>query len=169
MELKSSPRKGPKLPVRFAVITISDTRTKEEDATGAWLCEQLPRRGFEVVQYSIVGEQVSSIRTAVQTIIHGNKVDILITIGGTGITDRDCVPEALETLVEKRLDGFGELFRAISFKEVGPAAMFSRAFAGRIGRSIVFCIPAARRAAELALDRLIVPEMDHLMAMIKGH
>jgi len=161
-------RRGPSLPVRFAVVTVSDTRTKENDRTGGWLNETIQRRGHEIAQYSIVGEDQTSIKTAIQTLIHGNKVDVVITVGGTGITDRDCVPEAIIPLLDKPLYGFGELFRAISYREVGSAAMFSRAFGGRISRSLVFCLPAARRAAELALERLILPELDHLIAMVKG-
>lgn len=161
-------RKGPKLPVRFAIVTVSDTKTKEEDRTGSWLVEAIPKRGHEVAQYSIVGENESAIRTAIQTLVHGNKVDVLITIGGTGITDRDCVPEAVIPLLEKPLYGFGELFRMLSYREVGAAAMFSRALGGRLGRALVFCLPAARRAGELALEKLILPELDHLLAMTKG-
>ncbi len=165
---KPSIEKGPKLPTRFAVVTISDTRTKEDDTTGGWLCENLPNRGHDVVKYSIVAENPTAIRTAIQTLVHGSRVDIVLTIGGTGITDRDCVPEAIGPLIEKHLVGFGELFRLLSYREVGPAAMFSRAFSGRIGRSLVFCLPGAQRAIELAVDRLILPEIDHLMAMVRG-
>lgn len=168
MSIESRSRdKGPKLPVRFAVITVSDKRTKDDDRTGVWLRDILPVRGHEVVQYSIVSENPTSIRTAIQTLVHGNKVDIVITIGGTGITDRDCVPESVGPLLEKHLVGFGELFRYLSYREVGPAAMFSRAFSGRMGRAVIFCLPGARRAVELALDRLILPEIDHLLAMVK--
>lgn len=161
-------RRGPRLPVRFAVVTVSDTRTREDDRTGGWLNDTIQKRGHSVAQYSIVGEDQTSIRTAIQTLVHGNKVDVVMTVGGTGITDRDCVPEAIIPLLDKPLYGFGELFRSISYREVGPAAMFSRAFGGRVGRSLVFCLPAARRAAELALDRLILPELDHLIAMVRG-
>jgi molybdenum cofactor biosynthesis protein B len=113
-----------------------------------------------------VAENPTSIRTAVQTLVHGNKVDIVITIGSTGITDRDCAPESIGPLIEKHLVGFGELFRFLSFKDVGPAAGFTRAFAGRIGRSVVFCLPGASRAVDLAVDSLILPEVDHLLAMV---
>jgi len=159
---------GPEPNPRFAVVTVSDTKTRETDKTGTWLHRQLEKRGHEVVQYSIVSEHTTAVRTAVQTLVHGNKIDVLITLGGTGITDRDCVPEAIEPLLEKRLDGFGELFRYVSYREVGPAAMFSRALGGRIGRSLVFCLPGASRAVQLALDRLIIPELEHLLAMVRG-
>ena len=159
---------GPEPSPRFAVVTVSDTKTREDDKTGRWLNDELERRGHDVVQYSIVSEHKTAVRTAVQTLVHGNRIDVLITLGGTGITDRDCVPEAIEPLLEKRLDGFGELFRYVSYREVGPAAMFSRALGGRMGRSLVFCLPGASRAVQLALDRLIIPELDHLLAMVRG-
>ncbi len=166
--MSSTDKKGPRIPVRFAVVTVSDTKTKEDDYAGSWLADHLPRRGHELAQYSIVGETQSSVRTAIQTLVHGNKIDVVVSVGGTGITDRDCVPEAVIPLLDKPLYGFGELFRAISSREVGAAAMFSRAFGGRVGRSLVFCLPGAKRAIELALDELILPELDHLMAMVKG-
>lgn len=160
-----SPR-GPKLPIRFAVMTVSNTRTKDNDKTGGWLCESLKNRGHKVVKYTIVGEEKTAIRTATQTMAHGNSVDIIITIGSTGVTDRDCVPEALKTQLDKEMDGFGELFRLLSFREVGPAAMFSRAFAGVISKTAIFCLPGSKHAVELALDRLIFPEIEHLLSML---
>lgn len=159
---------GPRPAIRFAVITISDSRTCDDDETGAFLQALLARRGHDVAHYSIVAENPTAIRTAVQTLVHGTKVDIVITIGSTGITDRDCAPEAIGPLLEKHLVGFGELFRFLSYQDVGPAAAFSRAFAGRIGRSVVFCLPGATRAVDLAVDRLILPEIDHLLAMVKS-
>jgi molybdopterin adenylyltransferase len=166
--VKNDEPKGPRPTTRFAVVTISDSRTREDDETGAFLQDLLEKRGHEVVQYSIVAENPTAIRTAVQTLVHGNKVDIVIATGSTGISDRDCAPEAIGPLLEKHLVGFGELFRFLSYKEVGPAAAFSRAFAGRIGRSVVFCLPGATRAVDLAVDRLILPEVDHLLAMVKS-
>lgn len=152
----------------FAVVTVSDTRTKEDDETGTWLKDQLERNGHIVTTYSVVGEDITAVRTAVQTLVHGGPLDVMITVGSTGLSQRDCVPEALGPLLERRIDGFGELFRFLSYQEVGAAAMFSRAFAGVIANSVIFCLPGSHSAAKLALSRLILPDLGHLLAMFKA-
>jgi len=152
----------------FAIVTVSDSRTKEDDETGGWLKDQLERRGHLVTTYSVVGEDVTAVRTAVQTLVHGGPLDVVITVGGTGLSERDCVPEALGPLLDTRIDGFGELFRFLSYREVGAAAMFSRAFAGVIAGSILFSLPGSKAAAKLALGQLILPDLGHLLAMLRA-
>ena len=167
-DMDTKERKGPRIPIRFAIVTVSDSKTAEEDRAGGWLKEHLPRRGFEVAHYAIVGETEVSVRTAVQTLVHGSRVDVVLTLGGTGLTTSDRVPEAVIPLLDKPIYGFGEIFRWLSFQEVGAAAMFSRALAGRMGNSLVFCVPDSTRAVQLALDELILPELDHLLAMVRS-
>jgi molybdenum cofactor biosynthesis protein B len=150
----------------FAIVTVSDTLSRATDDIGAFVRDVLVREGHQVVAHSIVGEDVGAVRTAVQTLVHGSSLDVLITIGSTGLSTSDCVPEAIAPLLHKRISGFGELFRALSFQEIGPAAMFSRAFAGLMGHTAVFCLPGSRRAVELAVERLVLPDLGHLVMML---
>ncbi len=160
-------RQGGGPPSIFAVVTVSDVLTRVTDEAGTWLRDELRRRGHHVSNYAVIDADRTAIRTAVQTLVHGAPVDVLITLGATGLGPRDCIPEALRSLIEKEMEGFGELFRALSYREVGASAMFSRAFAGRMARTVVFCLPGSRTAAELALAKLILPELEHLLRMMK--
>lgn len=155
-------------PASFAIVTVSDALSRDGDESGTWLREALSRRGHTIVAYSIVGEDVSAVRTAVQTLVHGSPLDVLITIGSTGLSSHDCVPESIMPLLHKQIEGFGELLRALSFQEIGPAAMFSRAFAGLIGRTVLFCLPGSKHAVKLALEQLVLPDLGHLLTMLQA-
>jgi molybdenum cofactor biosynthesis protein B len=154
-------------PSIFAVLTISDDLTRETDEAGSWLKDELRRRGHMVANYSVIGENVTSIRTAIQTLVHGAPLDVVITNGGTGISDRDHTVEAIGPLLKTPMEGFGELFRMLSFQKIGASAMFSRAFAGRIERSMIFCLPGSQQAVKIGFEELILPELGHLQKTLK--
>ena len=148
---------------RCAVVTVSDTRTVETDRGGAAIVELLAEAGHEVAGRTIVPDEPDRVRDAIQAGIAEPGLDVVITTGGTGITRRDGTYEVVSALLEKRIDGFGELFRGLSFQEIGPAAMLSRACAGLAGGTIVISLPGSEHAVRLAMTRLIVPELGHLV------
>lgn len=145
-----------------AVLTISDSRSETTDDSGRYICTALTQAGHNVVQYAVVRDEPAQIVEMVRRFAaEGCKV--IITNGGTGISRRDSTFEAIDALLEKRLPGFGELFRMLSFAEIGPAAMLSRATAGVFGGSLIFCLPGSPNAVQLGIDRLILPELAHLV------
>jgi molybdenum cofactor biosynthesis protein B len=148
--------------VRCGVLTISDTRTPETDTSGAEIRAALTQAGHDVVRYEIVRDEPAQIVALVRTLTsEGCKV--VITNGGTGIARRDSTFEAIDSLLEKRLPGFGELFRMLSYGDIGAGAMLSRATAGVYSGTLIFCLPGSTAAVRLALDKLIVPELPHLI------
>lgn len=147
--------------VRCGVITISDTRTRETDTSGAALREALTADGHDVVRYEIVPDEAAQIVALVQA-YEAERCQIIITNGGTGIARRDTTFEAIDRLLEKRLPGFGEIFRMLSYQDIGSGAMLSRATAGIYRQAVVFCLPGSTGAVRLALEKLILPEIRHL-------
>ena len=149
--------------VRCVVCTISDSKTPETDTSGQLLQELLRGAGHEVVGYHLVRDEASQVHGVIHAACTNPAVQAVIFTGGTGITSRDRTFEAIEALLERRLPGFGELFRMLSYQEIGPAAMLSRAQAGvRAGR-LVFSLPGSPAACRLALERLILPELGHMV------
>lgn len=148
------------------VITVSDTRTLDTDASGATIVARLEASGHRVVGRDIVKDEPAGIAALVSAAIGRDDVQVVITTGGTGITSRDSSYEAVDALLEKRLDGFGELFRMLSYADIGPAAMLSRAIAGTARGRIVFVLPGSQGAVRLALDKLIIPELGHLVHQV---
>lgn len=146
------------------VITVSDTRTLADDTGGALVVELLEGAGHRVVQRAIVRDDVEAIRDAVAGAIARDDVQAVLLTGGTGIAARDVTPEALAPIVDRVIPGFGELFRMLSFEEVGSAAMLSRAFAGTARGRVVAALPGSRAAIRLAMERLLLPELPHLAA-----
>ena len=144
------------------VLTVSDTRTPENDVSGKAIRELLEGAGHLITGHEIVRDEPDRVTLILQRELAGGRARVLITTGGTGITSRDGTFEAVDRLLEKRLDGFGELFRALSFAEIGAAAMMSRAVAGIAGRTAIFVIPGSENAVRLAMSRLIVPELGHI-------
>ncbi len=144
------------------VITISDTRTPETDTSGAAIRAALEGQGHAIVSYAVVKDEPEQIVGLVHAIA-ARGCQLIITNGGTGIARRDSTFEAIDALLEKRLPGFGELFRMLSYQEIGAAAMLSRATAGLFGGAVIFCLPGSTGAVRLALERLIVPELPHLV------
>jgi molybdenum cofactor biosynthesis protein B len=148
--------------IRCGVITISDTRTPENDTSGAAIRTALLHAGHDVVRYAVVSDEPEQIITFVQT-CEAEGCKVIITNGGTGIARRDSTFEALDSLLEKRLPGFGEIFRVLSFQDIGAAAMLSRATAGTYRKALIFALPGSPSAVELALEKLIIPELRHLI------
>ncbi len=149
--------------VRCVVCTISDSKTPETDTSGQVLQELLKGAGHEILGYQIVRDEPSQVHAVIHTACANPVTQSVIFTGGTGITTRDQTFEAIDAVLEKRLPGFGELFRMLSFQEIGPAAMLSRAQAGvRAGR-LIFSLPGSPAACRLALERLILPELGHLV------
>lgn len=144
-------------------MTVSDTRTEETDRGGGAIVELLARAGHAVAGKTIVPDDPERVRTAVRAGLAAADVDVVITTGGTGISRRDGTYEVIAALLEKRIDGFGELFRALSYQEIGPAAMLSRACAGLAGGTIVISLPGSENAVRLAMNKLILPELGHLV------
>jgi len=147
--------------LRCVVLTISDSRTPETDTSGDAIVEALTSAGHRVVARQIVRDEPMLVREFVQQ--HAPATQVIVTTGGTGITSRDTTFEAISGLLEKTLDGFGELFRMLSYDEIGSAAMMTRACAGTIGRTIVFALPGSHHAVILAMNKLILPEIGHVV------
>ena len=154
-------RKTAPASVRVFVLTISDTRTEADDSSGDAIVQLLTAAGHELAGRSIVKDDPGAVRAMVENA--ARTAEVVITTGGTGITSRDSTYEAITGLLDKRLDGFGELFRMLSFQDVGSAAMLSRACAGTVGRAAVFSLPGSESAVRLAMDRLIIPEVGHVV------
>jgi len=155
--------------VRVAILTISDTRTPETDTGGDVAKELLEGAGQEVVERRIVRDDVSGIRDNLIDLLARSDVDAVVTTGGTGISARDTTYEVVERMVEKRLDGFGEIFRMLSYEEIGSAAMMSRALAGSVGSKFVASLPGSRNAVRLAVEKLLVPELSHVVFELRKH
>lgn len=148
--------------VRCGVITISDTRTTETDTSGAAACDALRAASHNILAYRIVKDEPAQIVAAVRELA-AQGCQVILTNGGTGIASRDSTFEAIDGLLEKRLPGFGELFRMLSYQEIGAAAMLSRATAGTCGDTLVFCMPGSTGAVRLAMQQLIIPQLTHLV------
>lgn len=152
--------------IRCAVITVSDTRTLANDHSGQMAVEILQRAGHEVVHRQIVPDETTHISQAVQAMLERADVQVVLLTGGTGLSVRDVTVEVVEPLLSKSLPGFGELFRMLSYQQIGPAAMLSRALGGLAGRTAIFALPGSPQAVQLALEKLIVPELGHLLGQV---
>jgi molybdenum cofactor biosynthesis protein B len=154
--------------VSCAVITASDTRTEETDDAGRYVQEALQGAGHEVTYYAVVRDERDAIRKSVEEAL--DRADVIIINGGTGLTPRDVTIETLEPMLEKRLEGFGELFRWLSYGEIGSAAMMSRAMAGVVRGRFVACLPGSPKAVRLAVEKLLLPELGHIVQQLRpGH
>jgi molybdenum cofactor biosynthesis protein B len=147
---------------------VSDTRTLETDSSGALARDLLMGAGHVVVVHAILPDEPARVREQVGAWLARDDVDAIVVNGGTGLAPRDTTYEALVALLEKRLDGFGELFRMLSFQEIGAAAMLSRAVAGVVRGKIVASMPGSTAAVELAMTRLLVPELGHMVRLARG-
>ncbi len=157
-------RKSAPKALDVAVITVSDTRTLETDTGGALVVELLEAAGHSVVSREIVKDEVSAIAGALRGVLDAANAKVAILTGGTGVAPRDVTPEAIEPMLERIVPGFGELFRMLSYEDIGSAALLSRAVAGLVLGRVVFAIPGSRGAVTLAMEKLILPEMGHLVA-----
>ncbi len=149
--------------VRAFVLTVSDTRTDATDTSGSAICELLKAAGHHVAGKAIEKDEPERVVELVRQQAVIADVDVIITTGGTGVTSRDSTYEAIDALLSKRLPGFGELFRMLSYQDIGSAAMMSRACAGTIGRVVVISLPGSEKAVRLAMIKLVIPELAHLV------
>jgi molybdopterin adenylyltransferase len=148
------------LPVQIAVLTVSDTRTPENDTSGDILVERLTAAGHKLAARALLRDDVPAIRKQVQAWIADPAIDAVISTGGTGLTGRDVTVEAIEPLYEKKIDGFGELFRMLSFKTIGTSTIQSRATAGVSGGTYLFALPGSPGACRDAWDMILVEQLD---------
>jgi molybdenum cofactor biosynthesis protein B len=155
--------------VRVAALTISDTRTSETDTGGDTIEELMRAAGHEIVERDIVRDEASGIRSKLVDLLARSDVDAVVTTGGTGISARDTTYEVVDRMLEKRLDGFGEIFRVLSYEEIGAAAILSRALAGTVGPKFVACLPGSRNAVRLAVEKLLAPEISHIVFELRKH
>jgi molybdenum cofactor biosynthesis protein B len=156
-------RKAAPAAVRCAVVTVSDTRTLENDRGGEMLATSLTGAGHQVVRREIVPDDPARIRPLVAELADGAVLDAVLITGGTGIAPRDQTFETISGLLTKTLPGYGELFRMLSYEDIGPAAMLSRTIGGVMGPVVVLTMPGSPAAVRLALEKLILPELAHLV------
>jgi molybdenum cofactor biosynthesis protein B len=149
------------VPLGIAVLTVSDTRTETTDKSGALLVKRLEEAGHRVADRRIVPDDIYRIRAAVSAWIADDAVQVVLTTGGTGVTGRDGTPEALAPLLDKVIDGFGELFRVLSFEDIGASTIQSRCIAGVANGTYVFCLPGSSGACAMGWDKLIRPQLDY--------
>jgi len=148
------------------VITCSDTRTPETDTSGQRIMQMLQEAGHRIVAYFIVKDEPGQILFRVGQGVANEEIQAIIINGGTGISKRDSTFEAVDAMLDKRLDGFGEIFRYLTFREIGSPAIMSRATAGTVKNRVVFSIPGSENAVTLAMEKLILPELGHLIQQI---
>ena len=156
-------RRDQKAEAAVALMITSDTRTPENDETGKTAMRLLEEEGHRVAAYVIVENDAVRIKETFEGFTKDEMIQVIITSGGTGISSKDKTVDAVSSLFDKELPGFGELFRRLSFEEIGEAAMFSRATAGVIGRKLVFCLPGSRGAMGTALKKIILPGLGHML------
>jgi molybdenum cofactor biosynthesis protein B len=149
------------VPLKFAVLTISDTRELADDKSGATLCDRIAAAGHTVAERAIVPDEIETIRARVREWIAAPAIDVIISTGGTGFTGRDVTPEAVEPLFEKHMEGFATLFLMVSFQKIGTSAIQTRATAGVANATYVFCLPGSPGACRDAWDEILVHQLDY--------
>lgn len=149
--------------LKFALVTISDSRTIETDESGRIAEEMLKTAGHEIRKRLIITNDRVEIKRTVEGLLDNDEIDVILTIGGTGLSKRDVTVEVVSEKIEKKIDGFGELFRFLSYNEIGTATMLSRAFAGVAKGKVLICLPGSKDAVELAIRELILPEIGHMI------
>ena len=147
----------------LAVVTLSDTRTEQNDTGGDTIVELTTLRGHEIVRRLLLKEDPEQIRQAIEQLASDPSVEVILITGGTGISRRDNTYETIAGMLTKQLPGYGELFRMLSYQEVGAAAMLSRAQAGLVGQTLLFTMPGSPGAVRMALEKLVIPELGHLL------
>ncbi|WP_375750570.1 molybdenum cofactor biosynthesis protein B [Vibrio sp. HN007] len=147
-------------PANIAVLTVSDTRTEENDTSGHYFVEQLKEAGHNLIDKKIVIDDVYQLRAAVSQWIADDNIQVILMTGGTGFTSRDNTPEAILPLFDKEVEGFGELFRMLSFEEIGTSAIQSRAFAGMANKTVIFAVPGSPGACKTAWTKIIKQQLD---------
>ncbi|MGR9045605.1 MAG: molybdenum cofactor biosynthesis protein B [Gammaproteobacteria bacterium] len=148
------------IPLNIAILTVSDTRTETDDVSGKSLADRVLQAGHRVFQKQIVPDNIYRIRSVVSQWIADDALNVVITTGGTGVTGRDGTPEAVEPLLDKKLDGFGEVFRMLSYQTIKTSTIQSRAIAGVANATYIFCLPGSSGACRTAWDELIKEQLD---------
>jgi molybdenum cofactor biosynthesis protein B len=149
------------IPLKLAVLTVSDTRELSDDKSGATLVERIQKAGHAVAERAIVADDVEEIRARVRKWVSDPAIDVIITTGGTGFTGRDVTPEAVEPLLEKRMEGFSTLFLMVSHAKIGTSAIQTRATAGVAGATYIFCLPGSPGACRDAWDEILLHQLDY--------
>lgn len=162
MSTREHKKQAPKH-VSIGIITVSTTRALADDKSGHWIREKVTKEGHEIVYHQVIPDDAERISSTVQTVIQEKEPQVLLMTGGTGITKKDVTIEAVSPMFSKVLTAFGSLFAQLSTEEIGSAAVLSRATAGLIGNTIVFCMPGSLHACKLACTELIFPELGHLV------
>ena len=158
-----------KAALRVAVLTVSDTRDASTDTSGAYLVESLQAAGHTLESKQIVKDDIYQIRAIVSAWVTDAAIQSILITGGTGFSGRDSTPEAVRPLFDKTIDGFGELFRMLSYEEIGAAAMLSRAVGGIAGDKVLFSLPGSTNAVKLGMTKLILPQVAHLVHELRKH
>jgi molybdenum cofactor biosynthesis protein B len=167
MAVEEHKAKG-KRSIRCFVLTVSDTRDQTADASGQLIKSQLGNEGHQLAGYRIVKDEPAEIEALLRDVIARGDVDAIIVNGGTGISPRDRTYEVVTNLLDKRLDGFGEIFRYLSYLDIGSAAIMSRAVAGSAAGKILISLPGSKGAVSLAMEKLILPELRHMVSQLQG-
>ncbi len=166
MSTREHKKKAPKY-VKMGIITVSTTRTLVEDKSGNWISKLAGKEGHDVVVHQVIPDETETITKTILNVIQDYDPQVLLLTGGTGISDKDVTIEAVKPLFNKELTAFGPLFAQLSFEEIDSAALLSRAIAGVIGKTILFCIPGSLNACKLACIALIFPELGHLVKHVQ--
>jgi molybdenum cofactor biosynthesis protein B len=156
-------------PLGFAVVTMSDSRTPETDTSGQFIREAVTGAGHKVVRYALIKDDPHQIRLELQEALADREVAVIVTNGGTGISQRDNAYETVVASLDKQLDGFGEIFRMLAYQEIGAAAMLSRAVGGIARGKVVFSLPGSTKAVKLGMEKLILPQAGHLYFELQKH
>jgi len=156
----SKKEKGPFITLNIAVLTVSDSRTRENDSSGDFIQEQLEQAGHKVLARAILRDDVEKLREQLRAWMADKNIDAVISTGGTGLTRRDITPEAVTPLLTKPIPGFGELFRWLSYQEIGTSTIESRAFAGVADDTLIFCLPGSTGACRLGMEKIILPQLN---------
>ncbi len=146
-----------------ALLTVSDSRTEETDESGKLLRQKLVEAGHRIIAYTLLKNDAAAVRETIEELLDEEEVQVIVTGGGTGLSHRDITVETVSAMLEKRLDGFGELFRSLSYQEIGTSCIMSRSVAGVIKGKVIICIPGSLGAARLAVEKIILPEIGHMI------
>ena len=155
-------QKSPKS-VSCTVLTISDTRTEQDDESGRLIRQTLSENGHRVISHCILKNEADSIKGKIHELLKEEELQVIIATGGTGVSHKDITTDTIAPILEKKLNGFGELFRFLTYNDIGTASIMSRAIAGVIEGKVIFCLPGSPEAINLAMDKIILPEIGHLV------
>ncbi|TFG98443.1 MogA/MoaB family molybdenum cofactor biosynthesis protein [Candidatus Thorarchaeota archaeon] len=161
--MRDEHRRDQKVQTSFAVLVVSDTRTKETDKSGVVAQELITSEGHTTKVYEIVKNDKAQIIAAIKRYLRDPLIRVILTSGGTGVGRKDLTVDVVQPLFDKKLDGFGEHFRRLSLEEIGQSGIYSRATAGLVGKTVVFCLPGSKNAMTSALEKVILPSIGHLL------